>query len=140
MSEKGGKNWGRIEDLETLDASALAPDIVKRNIFGPGRFWEGWVMRHFIVPPGGAVPVHAHDWDHLALSLGGYGAVEVDGEANYDMETGNWACVPAGKMHSFKNVGDEPFSFLCIVPAHGDPHAKKTSMRLDRARRRAEKG
>ena len=46
------KNWGRIEDIEILDASALAPKITKRNIFGPDAFWEDFVMRHFILPEG----------------------------------------------------------------------------------------
>lgn len=136
MSEKDGKNWGKIEDIETLNASALAPNITKRNIYGPGSFWDDWVMRHFILPAGEAIPVHTHDWDHLALSLSGHGAVEVEGEPDYDMEKGNWARVPAGKAHSFKNIGKEDFVFLCIVPTHGDPHAKKTSMRAERVKRK----
>lgn len=138
MSEKDGKNWGRIKELETLNASALAPGVTKRNIFGPGCFWEDWVMRHFIIPPAEAIPVHQHDWEHLALSLSGHGAVEVEGEEDYDLEQGSWARVPAGTPHSFKNLGGEPFVFICIVPAHGDPHAKKTAMRGERARRKAD--
>lgn len=136
MSEKDGKNWGKIEELETLNASALAPDVTKRNIFGPGCFWNDWVMRHFIIPPGCSIPIHAHEWDHLALSLAGHGVVAVKGEEDYDMEQGNWARVPAGLEHSFKNIGDEPFVFICIVPTHGDPHAKKASMRDERAKRK----
>ena len=128
-------NWGRIVDLEKLDASALAPSVTKRNIFGPDAFWDDYVMRHFVLPAGGAIPMHAHEWDHLALSLDGHGEVEVEGE-HYDLEKGNWARVPAGTQHSFKNIGEGDFTFLCIVPTHGDPHAKKTSMRAERKKRK----
>jgi mannose-6-phosphate isomerase-like protein (cupin superfamily) len=128
-------NWGKITDLDTLDASALAPDITKRNIFGPDSFWGDYVMRHFIVPEGAEVPMHSHAWDHLTLSLGGHGEVIVDGE-HYDMENGNWARVPGGTEHSFRNIGKGDFAFICIVPTHGDPHAKKISMRAERRKKK----
>jgi mannose-6-phosphate isomerase-like protein (cupin superfamily) len=132
------KNWGRITDLNALDASALAPDVTKRNIFGPDAFWDDYVMRHFILPEGAAIPRHSHEWDHLALSLGGHGEVEVEGEF-YDLENGNWARVPGGTEHSFRNAGKGDFTFICIVPTRGDPHAKKTSMREERRRKKEDK-
>ena len=115
------KNWGKVSDLETFEA--LAPGIQKRNVFGPDTGWNDYVMRHFILPKGIAIPPHRHDWDHLALSLEGHGEVVVEGE-HCDIEKGNWVRVPAGKEHSFRNIGDGEFTFLCIVPTHGDPHAK----------------
>lgn len=127
------KNWGRILDLETLDASALAPSVTKRNIFGPDSFWEDYVMRHFILPEGASIPWHAHEWDHLVLSLGGHGEVEAGGE-RCDLKQGNWARVPGGIEHQFRNIGGEDFAFICIVPVKGDPHAKKISMRAARGK------
>lgn len=121
MEEHG--NWGKITDLEKLDASALAEGVIKRNIFAPGRFWDGWVMRHFTLPPGKSVPKHSHPWDHLVLPLAGHGAIEVEGEPDYDMVPGNWARVPGPSAHGFKNLGRTDFEFICIVPACGDPHA-----------------
>jgi quercetin dioxygenase-like cupin family protein len=131
------KNWGRIEDLETLDASALAPgvSVTKRVIFGPDAFWDDYVVRHFVLPPGAEIPVHSHEWDHFSMSLGGHGEVEVEGE-RYDLENGNWARVPGGTMHSFRNIGGGDFTFLCIVPTRGDPYAKKISMRAERKKQK----
>jgi quercetin dioxygenase-like cupin family protein len=128
-------NWGKIEDIEVLDASALAPGVVKRNIFGAGAFWDDYVMRHFILPEGQSIPGHSHEWDHLLVSLGGHGEVEVDGD-HYDLECGNWARVPGDTPHIFRNIGKGDFAFLCIVPTRGDPHAKKISMRENRRRRK----
>jgi len=138
MSEKDGKNWGKIEDINTLDVSSLGPasGISKRIIFGPDCFWEDWAARHFIIEPGNAVSMHSHDWEHLSISLAGHGAFAVEGEPDYDMPAGSWARIPAGVKHSFKNIGDEPFVFLCIVPTHGDPHALRASMRKKRAERK----
>jgi quercetin dioxygenase-like cupin family protein len=126
-------NWGRISDIEILDASALAPGVTKRNVFWAKNGWDDYCARHFILPEGEAIPEHAHEWDHFLISLGGHGEVEVEGE-HYDLSEGNWARVPGGKSHVFRNVGKGDFIFLCIVPTHGDPHAKKYKMRADRAK------
>jgi quercetin dioxygenase-like cupin family protein len=130
------KNWGKIEDIETLDASALGPGVIKRNVFWAGHGWDDYAVRHFILPEGGAIPVHSHEWDHLLVSIEGHGEVEVDGE-RYDLASGNWARVPGGTSHIFRNVGEGDFTFLCIVPTRGDPHAKKARMRADRVKKRA---
>ncbi len=122
---------GRMDDLPLLDASALAPGVLKRIVFGPGRFWSDWVMRYFILPPGEKVPAHSHDWEHLAVALQGVGRLVIDGVAE-DFSQGRWGHVPAGRPHSFENGGSEPFAFLCIVPTSGDPHAKRAQHRLSR--------
>lgn len=128
---------GRLEDLPLLDASALAPGVRKRIVFGPGRFWKDWVVRYFILPPGGTVPVHVHDWDHFAVALQGTGRLVV-GDVTSDFSQGYWGHVPPGIPHSFENAGNEPLAFLCIVPTQGDPHAKRTLGRLQRRQDREE--
>ena len=130
-----GKNWGRIIDIETLDASALAPGVIKRNVFWTENGWDDFCARHFILPEGQAIPTHSHGWDHLVLSLGGHGEVDVEGD-RYDLESGNWARVPGGMTHTFRNIGEGDFTFVCIVPTDGDPHAKKNKMRADRSKRK----
>ena len=130
------KNWGRIMDIETLDASALAPGVIKRNVFWVENGWDDYCARHFILPAGRSVPPHSHEWDHLVLSLGGHGEAEADGEI-YDLESGNWARIPGGATHTFRNVGKEDFAFICIVPTDGDPHAKKSKMRTGRSTRKS---
>ena len=132
------KNFGSIYDVPLQNASALAPEIEKRTVYGPGdRFWKGWVMRHFILPAHKSIPEHSHDWDHLMYTVSGDGYVEVEGE-RYDMKTGYWTRIPGGKKHVYHNDAEIPLEFFCIVPTHGDPHAKKTSMRAERAAKKAE--
>lgn len=133
MSEE--KNYGPVADLPLQNASALAPEIEKRTVFGPGRFWDDFVMRHFILPPHKSIPEHIHEWDHLMYTLSGDGAVIVEGE-RYPMKTGWWTRVPGNKMHEYRNDADIPLEFFCIVPTCGDPHAKKYAMREERAARK----
>ncbi len=78
MSETA-KNYGSIYDLPLQNASALAPEIEKRTVYGPeGGVWKDYVMRHFILPPHRGIPAHVHDWDHLMFTLSGDGVVEVE--------------------------------------------------------------
>lgn len=136
MSLDSEKNFGSIYDLPVQNASALAPNIEKRTVYGPGgRFWNDYVMRHFILPPHNIIPEHSHEWDHLMFTLSGDGIVEVEGEP-YEMKKGYWTRVPGGKKHIYNNTGDEPLEFFCIVPVRGDPHAKKIVMRAERAERK----
>ena len=130
------KNYGPILDLPLQNASALAPEIEKRTVFGPdGRFWKDYVMRHFILPPHKNIPPHCHEWDHLMYTISGDGEVLVEGE-HYLMQTGYWTRVPGGLVHEYRNDSDIPLEFFCIVPTCGDPHAKKYSMREERAQRK----
>lgn len=138
MTETKQKNFGSIYDLPLQNASALAPNIEKRTVYGPGdRFWEGWVMRHFILPARESIPEHSHEWDHLMYTISGDGYVEVEGE-RFEMKRGYWTRVPGGTNHVYRNEADIPLEFFCIVPFHGDPQAKKTVMRAERAARKAE--
>lgn len=142
MSEE--KNYGSIYDLPLQNASALAPEIEKRTIYGPENCWGDYVMRHFILPAHKGIPAHEHEWDHLMFTLSGDGVVEVEEEPGkrvpYLMKTGYWTRVPAGLVHEYKNDADVPLEFFCIVPTRGDPHAKKFSMREERAQRKACEG
>jgi len=127
---KGNDNWGRIADIKTLDASSLAPGVIKRNVFWVENGWDDYCARHFILPEGQSIAPHSHEWNHLVLSLGGRGEAEVEGET-WALDAGNWAIVPSGATHSFRNVGEGDFAFICIVPTHADPHAKKYKKRAD---------
>ena len=141
MSEE--KNFGSIYDLPLQNASALAPEIEKRTLYGPENGWDDYVMRHFKLPAHRGIPAHVHAWPHLMYTLSGDGVVYVEEEKDkwvpYEMKTGYWTKVPGDLSHEYKNDSDEPLEFFCIVPTHGDPHAKKFSMRAERAKQKEEK-
>ena len=74
-----------------------------------------FALRLFEVEPGGYTPYHKHPWEHEVFILKGKGILVTEaGETPFE---GNFFIfIPPGEMHQFKNTGDEPLVFLCIVP------------------------
>ena len=130
---------GKIEDMELFDASSLAPEVTKRVVFGPGRFWDDYTMRHFSLPAGTIIPDHVHDWPHYMIGLSGTGFVIVEGKP-LEIPSMGWAHVPGGIIHGYENPGPGPFVFLCIVPTEGDPHMKLKRFRMERSKSKVSKG
>jgi quercetin dioxygenase-like cupin family protein len=74
-----------------------------------------FAMRHFTVDPGGHTPYHAHDWEHEVYILEGEGEV-VGASASIPFREGCAVFVPPGEIHQFRNTGQRPLRFLCMIP------------------------
>ena len=79
---------------------------------GAERFW----MRHFEVAPGGCTPRHAHDFEHEVFVLTGRGLI-YHGGRDHELGPGDVIFMPANEEHQFRCAGDDPLTFLCLVPA-----------------------
>ncbi len=77
---------------------------------------ENFFMRIFELERGGKTPLHSHDWEHEIFILSGEGTLTFEG-SEYRLKPGYFAFVPPNREHSFMNNGDEPFVFICLVPA-----------------------
>ncbi len=78
-----------------------------------------FAMRHFSVAPGGYTPKHQHPWEHEVLVLSGEGEVECGGEIAL-ISGGDSLFVPSNDVHQFRNTGNHPLEFLCLVPIESD--------------------
>ena len=114
------RHAGKFSDIAVTEDPVHPGNVEKRIVFAPEKFWDDYVARHFTVATGTETPFHTHDWPHYVFFLSGQCAAEIDGE-RYDLEKECWAHVPSGVKHFFKNTGDEPLVFLCLVPRKGDP-------------------
>ena len=76
-------------------------------------------MRIMTVEPGGSSPQHKHDWPHINYVISGNGTLMIAG-TDYPIEKGTCAFVPSNEEHCFKNTGEEPLEFICIVPTRGE--------------------
>ena len=74
-----------------------------------------FAMRQFEVAPGGHTPKHSHDYEHEVFVLEGAGLV-VDGETERPLRAGDVIFVEPNDVHQFRNTGDKPMKFLCMVP------------------------
>lgn len=91
--------------------------ITKQLVLGSQDGVSNFSFRVFTLEPGGHSPHHSHGGiEHLNLVLSGQGAlIDEDGQAN-PLGAGDFAFVPPGETHQFRNTGDEPFVFVCAVP------------------------
>lgn len=93
-----------------------AKGITARVLIGRAQGAENFCMRNFEIAPGGHTPKHSHAWEHEVFIHSGKGIIFNQGEWT-PIEAGSYIFVPGSEEHQFKNTGDEPLGFVCLVPS-----------------------
>ncbi len=102
-----------------FENAPVVQGVEKRVLIGAADRAPLFVMRHFTVAPGGYTPEHAHAWEHEVYVLAGRGRAHGQGGAQ-DVGPGDFIFVPPMDVHQFRNTGDVPLEFICVVPLAGD--------------------
>jgi len=100
----------------TMDGASGAK---MRMLVGPADGATNFHMRAFEVEPGGYTPHHQHDYEHEILILKGQGLARSE-QGERPFNAGDVIWVPANEMHQFRNTGDQPLEFICLIPAPKD--------------------
>jgi len=90
-------------------------DLSNHRVFA---MWEqaGIQFRsNIITEVGGAIPLHAHSYDHVALCTQGRFRCDVDGES-FEVMPGAKTFIGKGKQHTFTLLKDPPGEIICIWP------------------------
>lgn len=74
-----------------------------------------FAMRQFEVAAGGHTPKHSHPYEHEVFVLEGQGVV-LEGDQEHPLNAGAVVYVAPDEVHQFRNTGDGPLKFLCLVP------------------------
>ncbi len=74
-----------------------------------------FAMRQFEVAPAGHTPKHSHPYEHEVFVLEGSGIV-LEGDQEHPLTAGDVVYVSPDDVHQFRNTGDTPLKFLCMVP------------------------
>jgi quercetin dioxygenase-like cupin family protein len=74
-----------------------------------------FAMRQFVVAPGGFTPRHSHPYEHEVYVLEGAGEVS-EGDVVHPLRQGDVILVRPDEVHQFRNTGETPMKFLCLVP------------------------
>lgn len=74
-----------------------------------------FAMRQFEVAAGGHTPRHSHPYEHEVFVLEGAGVV-YEGDQPHALQAGDVIFVKPDEIHQFRNTGDTPLKFLCLVP------------------------
>ncbi len=78
-----------------------------------------FLMRRFVIRPGGGMPKHTNRIEHEQYVLQGRARIGI-GDQVYEVQAGDVVFIPAGVPHWYENIGDEDFVFLCMVPKAPD--------------------
>ncbi len=112
-----------VKHLDSIKGTCINTDTIKgatkQIAISPQDGWEGWVMRVFTLAPGGYTPRHTHPWPHINYVIDGEGTLYAEGK-EHRMVKGSVGYVDGMGEHQFRNTGEVPFSFICIVPEKGD--------------------
>lgn len=76
-------------------------------------------LRRFVLEPGANVPEHTNTVEHEQYVLAGEYVVGI-GDEEYTVGPGDALLIPAGTVHWYRNDGEQPGEFLCIVPNEPD--------------------
>ena len=98
---------------QTMEGEAKG--VSMKVLISPDDGAPNFAMRMFTIAPGGQTPFHTHLWEHEVFILEGAGVVASD-LAETPLEAEQVVFVAPEERHCFRNTGDGPFRFLCVVP------------------------
>lgn len=113
----------KVQPIESHDQKPVemegATGAKMRMLVGPAEKAGNFHMRHFEVEPGGYTPHHQHDYEHEILVLKGQGVAASEG-GDRSFKAGDVIWVPPNEKHQFRNTGEAPLEFICLIPAPRD--------------------
>jgi quercetin dioxygenase-like cupin family protein len=90
-------------------------DATKQVLIGHADGAHNFEIRYFTIPPRGFSSLDQHAHDHGVMVMQGRARVLL-GEQFQEVNEGDVIYIPSMERHQFENLGDEPFTFLCIIP------------------------
>ena len=111
-----------VGNSNDIKGKVLISDAVKeasmKVLVSPREGWDSHVMRVLELGKDGYSPKHSHPWPHINYMIEGEGILMIDC-VDHPVSAGSYAYVPQDTIHQFKNIGEKPFKFICIVPTKG---------------------
>ena len=108
------RHAGDIPGTDVANGSDTRIQVLISSTEGPN-----FALRRFTMQPGGGMPRHTNTVEHEQYVLQGRGRIEI-GPETYEVQAGDVVFIPEGVEHSYLNVGQEPFAFLCVIPNKPD--------------------
>lgn len=80
---------------------------------------NNFAMRKFIIKKGGMIPLHKNLVEHQQYVLSGKAELTI-GDEVLTVQRDTTVFIPAEAPHSYKNIGETDFEFLCLIPKKED--------------------
>ncbi len=107
----------QINDIEAVSQKAGKGVSMKMLLSSDES--PNFAMRNFIIEVGGYMPLHTNTVEHEQYVLSGKAKVQL-ADKTVEAKAGDILLIPAGVAHSYETIGDEAYSFLCLVPKTDD--------------------
>lgn len=107
----------RIENIKKNKIEAGEKESIQ-IMLGPDEV-PNFAMRKFTIEVGGSIPMHTNTLEHEQYVLRGKGKI-ILGDETKEVSPGSIVFMPEGVPHSYDNICEEPFEFLCMVPNKKD--------------------
>ena len=106
----------RLEQVQTqpIDMAGVV-GATKQVPIGKADGAPNFSIRVFTLEPGGHTPHPQHDSEHLNYILEGQGEV-LEGDTPRAIQQGDYLLVQPQERHQYRNTGDGPLVFMCMVP------------------------
>ena len=109
----------RVQDSGNVEQHVVqmegASGCKVRWLVGEADGAPNFAMRQFEVEPGGFTPRHLHPYEHEVYVIAGEGVV-YEGDNPHPLKAGDVVFVTPDEIHQFRNTGDVPLQFLCLIP------------------------
>jgi quercetin dioxygenase-like cupin family protein len=102
----------KSQDVKTGEKTTIQVLISSQE--GPN-----FAMRRFVMQPGGGMPAHTNKVEHEQYVLQGHASIGIGGET-IEVHAGDVVFIPGGIVHWYRNIGEENFEFLCMIPNKPD--------------------
>jgi quercetin dioxygenase-like cupin family protein len=107
----------KIDTIKAMPQNA-GKGVAMKMLLSPEES-PNFAMRNFTIEAGGFMPMHTNIIEHEQYVLGGRALVTI-GEENFEAVAGDILLIPANVPHGYKTLGEETYSFLCLVPKAQD--------------------
>ena len=107
----------RLKECESNTVTMEGASGASRQVpIGKADGAPNFSARVFTLEPGGHTPHHVHKSEHLNYIISGVG-VALEGETPRDIKEGDFILVKPDQLHQYRNTGNEPLVFMCVVPS-----------------------
>ena len=114
--ENGELRWQNVQVRAYGPENSGADKATRQILIGPDEQSPNFHIRYFAVQPGGHTSLDQHAHEHGVYILHGQARLRLENN-EYELKAGDVVYIRGNEVHQFFTSGQEPFGFLCVVPA-----------------------
>jgi quercetin dioxygenase-like cupin family protein len=114
--ENGELRWHDVPVRAYGPENSGADSATRQILIGAEENSPNFHVRYFAVQPGGHTSLDQHAHEHGVYILHGHARLHLE-NSEHELNAGDVVYIQGNEVHQFFASGQEPFGFLCVVPA-----------------------